>query len=491
MAKAHPPTCARSIRRQCAADGWPVPRIAQRIHDHCGVSPLRSHRLASGWTLEEAVDRLRTIYASRWGNQPALSHQRLSQWEIGADLPSPRYLDVLCQLYASRPDRLGFGTDYTSGPVEAAADLPDDRPGPPPERRIWTPVQPGEPGTYRQNGPAPVPGEPAFGSGSAVPADLMRGLKAARVGADALLESQSVSAASVDRWERVAEDCGRRQLTAPLGIFLTETVDDFIQLSKILSRRQPLEFQQRLYRVLAQLAGLIGFGLMGSGELRESHGWFHTARLAADETGDRQLRAWVAACEAMAYFWTPGLVGRAVANCEEARAMAGPAPSPAAAFANSVQARSCARLGRRREALDALHRAEAIFERLPPAQTYPTRLGFYEVRLRYDQENTLARIGEFKAAMDVQERVLDIDRGESFIEPAMVNLDRASCLISLNEVEEGCSAAQRLLLDMPPWRRCGVIMLRTQELDSLAGQRSQKSIAAGALHAIATKQAAG
>ena len=456
MTRAHPPTCARSIRRQGAADGWPEPRIAQRIHDHCGVSRLRSHRLARGWTLEEAVEKLRTIYASRWGNQPALSHQRLSQWEIGADAPSPRYLDALCQLYTSRPDRLGFGNDYTVQPTEAAPKLHGDDRDSAPGNTAWRPSRAGT--VVWPGGSDPALDQPAPGS-SALPSDLLRGLQAARTSANALLEEQSVSAATVDWWERVAQDYGHRQLIEPLRIFLTAAVDDFTQLSAILSRRQPLEFQHRLYRVMAQLAGLIGFGLMGSGELRESHGWYHTGRLAADETGDRQLRAWVATCEAMAYFWDPNLVGRAVAQCEEARAMAGAAPSPAAAFANSVQARACARLGRRREALDAVQRADAIFERLSPAETEPNRLGFYEVRLRYDQENALTRIGEFNAAMELQERAFDVDHGESFIEPAMVNLDRASCLISQNEVEEGCSAAQRLLLDMPPWRRCGVIML--------------------------------
>ena len=310
-------------------------------------------------------------------------------------------------------------------------------------------------------------------------------MKTARADANALLEAQSVSAATVDWWERIAEDYGRRQLIDPLQAFLTEALDDFAQLNGILNRRQPLEFQHRLCRVLAQMAGLIGFDLMGSGELRESHKWYHTARLAADETGDRQLRAWVATCEAMAYFWEPDLVGRSVSQCEEARAMAGSAPSPAAAFANSVQARACAKLGRRREALDAIQRADTIFDRLSSAQTVPNRLGFYEIRLRYDQENALTRIGEFKAAMSVQERALGLDHGESFIEPCQVKLDQASCLISLNEVEEGCSLAQHVLLNMPPSRRGGVILLRTKELESLAGQQCGNVIAAGALRQIA------
>lgn len=488
MTRAHPPACARSIQRQCAADGWPEPQIAQRIHEHCGVSPLRSHRLAEGWTLEEAVAKLRMIYASRWGNEPALSHQRLSQWEIGADVPSPRYLDALCQLYASRPDRLGYGSDYTADLTEGAARIRGGDEQNPPADQTWIPVPPAGTGRARPGGPAPIPDGPAPGWGGAVPSDFLLGLKAARADANALLEAQSVSAATVDWWERIAEDYGHRQLTEPLSIFLTAAVDDFTQLSGILAHRQPLEFQHRLYRVLAQMAGLIGFDVMASGELRESHAWYHTARLAADETGDRQLRAWVATCEGIAYFWDPQLTGRAVSQCEEARAIAGSTPSPAAAFANSVQARVCARLGRRREALDAIHRAEAIFERLSPAQTGPSRLGFYEVRLRYDQENALTRIGEYQTAMDVQQRHFSIDRGESFIESAMVTLDRANCLISLNEVEEGCAVARRRLLAMPSWRRCGVILLRTQELDSLAGLRSQKITAADALHEIATEQ---
>ena len=459
------------------------PRIAQRIRDHCGVSPLRSHRLACGWTLEEAVAKLRMIYAAQWGNEPGLSHQRLSQWEIGADIPSARYLDALCQLYASRPDRLGFGRDYTAGRAETAqptamADPADASTGPrdndqscPPHVQAWVPER--------------TAWSPVRGPDGALPADLLLGLKNARADANALLEAQSVSAATVDWWERIAEDYGRRQLIDPLRMFLTAALDDFAQLNSILNRRQPLEFQHRLYRVLAQMAGLIGFGLMGSGELRESHGWYHTARLAADETGDRQLRAWVATCEAMAYFWEPDLIGRSASHCEEARAMAGSTPSPAAALANSVQARVCAKLGRRREALDAIQRAEAIFDRLSPAQTVPNRLGFYEVRLQYDQENALTRIGEFKAAMGVQERALSVDHGESFIEPRQVKLDQASCLISLNEIDEGCSVAQHVLLGMPRSRRCGVILPRTRELESLAGQHSENPIAAGALHQIA------
>lgn len=44
---------------------------------------------------------------------------------------------------------------------------------------------------------------------------------------------------------------------------------------------------------MAQFADLIGIGTMSIGHLTESHAWFHTARIAADETGDRPLRAWV------------------------------------------------------------------------------------------------------------------------------------------------------------------------------------------------------
>jgi len=51
-----------------------------------------------------------------WRGVTGLSHQTVSRWETGADFPSSHYFDALCRLYHTRPDRLGFGHDYSAMP---------------------------------------------------------------------------------------------------------------------------------------------------------------------------------------------------------------------------------------------------------------------------------------------------------------------------------------------------------------------------------------
>lgn len=447
MSKPHNSACARSIRHHGLAEGWGEQRIAEAIRAHCGVSLLRAHRLARAWTLTESITGLRSVFQATWGNEPAVSHQRLSRWETGADAPSPRYLDALCRLYASRPDRLGFGNDYSAGPE---------------------PVAGTSQATEVRSGPVPhlVPAL-AAGREGGLPSDhLLSALHTTRTDANVLLETQTVSPVTVDHWEALAEDYGQRQLVVPLDEFLADAGADFSRLCGILGTRQPLDLQQRLYRVMAQLAGLIGFDLMGAGALKESHGWYHTARLAAEETGDRHLKAWLMACESMTYFWDANLTRRAAALCLEAEAMAGIGPTQAGAFAASIAARAYARIGQRTDAISAMNRAERAFDKIESAASVPTRLGFYEGRLRYDQENTLTRLGELKAAMDTQELALSLSEAES-IEATMVKLDQASCLMLQNEMEEGYSAAQRALVGVSPNRRYGVILLRAKEIEGM------------------------
>lgn len=114
---------------------------------------------------------------------------------------------------------------------------------------------------------------------------------------------------------------------------------------------------------MAQFADLIGIGTMSIGHLTESHAWFHTARLAAGETGDRPLRAWVMALDGLVCFWDTALAHRGLRQCQSARAVASPNCAPAGALAAGIQARFHARLGQRREAVTAIRQAETMFDR--------------------------------------------------------------------------------------------------------------------------------
>jgi hypothetical protein len=222
-----------------------------------------------------------------------------------------------------------------------------------------------------------------------------------------------------------------------------------------------------MLRVLAKLAGLIGFDLMGLGALSESHAWYHTARLAADEIGDRSVRAWLMAAEALSYFWQANLLGRTLALCEEAESMAGSRPTPTAAQAASIKARAYARIGQRSHAMVMLQRAEDIFEQLPKENTNGSRFGFSEWRLRYCQQNALTLLGETNAARTVQVQAQDLPHRDSVIETTAIKLDLATCLVRDGEVEEGFRLASRILSGASRIRDYGLIHIRVRQLEEL------------------------
>jgi len=301
MSEPHGIRCAKRIHEQVAARGGSPWESARTVHEHCGVSLLRAYRYANGWTLIEVAERLRVILQADGHQAEGLAHQRVSQWESGLDLPNPRYLDALCKLYRSHPDRLGFGHDYSEEPIVLT------------ERSV---VQAARRDLRATNDYAPDPSEDdmerrrllqsfaATAVGGVATNSLLESLRAVRESTTSLLETQSVSEATVADWEMVVHDYGYFAGRPPVRTFISQMMFDFDELRRVLSRRQPLDQQRRLYHVMGQLAGLIANNLTdGLDAPREAHAWFHMARLAADESGDRLLRAWITAKEGMSYIW--------------------------------------------------------------------------------------------------------------------------------------------------------------------------------------------
>ncbi|WP_239341045.1 hypothetical protein [Frankia sp. CiP3] len=300
-------------------------------------------------------------------------------------------------------------------------------------------------------------------SGSAVSAPLLEALRKTRLQTDVLLETQSVSAATVDNWESIANNYGYIALTSPPFTLLAQTMCHLNELQRTLSQRQPLDFQKRLYRVMAQLAGLIAIASNSVGQ--EGQEWFHTARLAADETGDRALRAWVLAYEAMSNLWYGRPVIRAVELSRMAQAIAGTTPSAAGALAAAMEARAQARLGRRQEAQAAVRRSDGIFDRLGSEDTTPNIFGLSEHLLRMCQENALMFIGDTPAALSVQQRSFEIPG--DVIDVALVKIDRSICYIRSGEPEHGCRLAGQALDELRPESRRGIPLMRARQAISM------------------------
>ncbi|MBO0884586.1 MAG: hypothetical protein J2P17_30485 [Mycobacterium sp.] len=155
---------------------------------------------------------------------------------------------------------------------------------------------------------------------------------------------------------------------------------------------------------------------------------------------------------------------RAVELSQTARALAGGQPNAAGALATAIEARAHARTGDRTKALAAIRRSEAIFDRLQPWETEENVLGFYEQLFRFYQSNVLTYIGETKAALASQQRALELSPPEMEIDPVLIRLDRATCLVHEGEVAEGCHSASRALLSLSPEARRGTPTTRAHEL---------------------------
>jgi hypothetical protein len=79
--------------------------------------PLEAYRLARGWSRPEVSARLDQLYEADQLAPPRISSAELCRWEHGQRRPSEERVEYLCRLYESRPDRLGFGVDYSSADV--------------------------------------------------------------------------------------------------------------------------------------------------------------------------------------------------------------------------------------------------------------------------------------------------------------------------------------------------------------------------------------
>ncbi len=117
---AHELRCAERIRLRLLLEaGEPAEPstplrhvIARQIAKCCGHSALKSHRLAWGWTVEQAVGALHTMCRDQRLGARGLSQRSWLGWEAGGQ-PNDDYRDLLCRLFQTGPVALGFGRDYT------------------------------------------------------------------------------------------------------------------------------------------------------------------------------------------------------------------------------------------------------------------------------------------------------------------------------------------------------------------------------------------
>jgi tetratricopeptide (TPR) repeat protein len=523
---------ARQVRARELVASTPPAAVAAAIQAECGpafgTSWIRAYRLALGIALADVVAQVRARYEAEGRRLPRFSETLLSAYESGQKRPGPEYLHYLCAAYRADPQDLGYEGRCLCGRSHRPA-----RPGTvnagDSAVRPAGPGGPGGPGggaglgrpgggVPRHPGSGPAAGETAGGGREA--ADLGRARSGART-ADALLQSDgaadddelrrmllrllagavpsvdgrflgavdrirrrmdqallgsTVSATMIDQWEETTAAYGRQYMTVPPLRLSCDVLLDFGDVRRMCEARQPIEFEERLCRLAARLAALAGMFMIDLGDQRLARSFFRTARTAADETGDRRLRAWVAAREALVplYYGNPR---EAAALAGTAADLAGRNRCVAAVMAPVVEARALARLAGpgKRDALirvrTALDRAHDALGDLPADERDDTAFGYTERQLCFHQGDALIELGDRQGAERAFAQALRLYSPAEFLDTSLVVLGQARCLLEAGEPEQSLRLSRGALISLAREHRTEIVVQAARALGKSAAAR--------------------
>ncbi|MFF4534313.1 helix-turn-helix domain-containing protein [Streptomyces sp. NPDC001407] len=440
MAEQHRPSCAKRWRDSATTNGWTNERLVDEIHSCCHVSRLRAHRLARGLSLEAAAAEYRHMCAGD-STTPKLDVDKLSQYEAGVVSPKAVIVDLLCRLYRTDAQGLGFAGDY--------------RPK----------TQQGQRGVAVSGGR--VPGQ--SGGVSLMPAVPGHATNAfdqllddARRSVDRTLASASVSPAQLDLLDERILYLRQQYLYTPPEPILSLLLAELREVQALSSERQPAAIQVRLSEMTAMLATLIADALMKLGVLRQSRAWYATARAAADDSGNIELRARVRAQAAMLpYYYGP--LDAAITLAREARLLMHNRPRATGALAAAAEARALAQLGDIEGANNAIHMAQNIFDRATDGEGEEA-FAFPERRLLLYLSGAYTHLRRSSLARSVQRQALALYPDRTSIDPALLRLEEAICLAQDHSPTEACELAQATYLGVPEPHRTPILGARARHV---------------------------
>jgi transcriptional regulator with XRE-family HTH domain len=519
---------AREIRAMGLVARLSTAQIADEIHDRCGqvagTSRIRAYRLALGVSLADLVAQVRAWYASEGRAAPRFSETLLSAYESGQKRPGPEYLHYLCAVYRAEPPDLGYpgqcfcGRTHRGEPAAPQAPAPGLVP-------VQSSASPGDAADVATLSPGDGGPQPARSAplALAVPRpdessesladlreaedddDVVRRIQlrtiadaAARVDSqflgavarirrrmDDALVGATVSGTMLDQWEETTASYGTLYMTVPPMQLLCDVLLDFGDVRRMCEHRQPLDFSERLCRLAGQLAGLAGMLMIDIGQQRVARSFFRTARTAADETGDRHLRAWVAVREAL----VPLYYGDPSEACALARAGAGLAGRNvcvAGAMAPVLEARALARAAARRGGsakLQGLRRVSALLDqahdalgRLSATERADTAFGYTERQLLFHEGDTLVTLGHSQGAERALTRALRLYSVDEILDRSLATLGLAQCRLEADEPEEALRLSRDTLLGVPREHRSEIMVRAARSLgESVAGRHGEVS----------------
>ncbi|MFG2090477.1 MULTISPECIES: XRE family transcriptional regulator [unclassified Spirillospora] len=495
---------ARRIRARALGRGHGPVEIAQEIHEQCGplfgTSRVKAHRLAHGVALSDIVAQVKALYEVDGKPAPRLGETLLSAYESGYKRPGPEYLHYLCAVYRVEPDALDYqgpcicGRGHAGRPGAASVPQPrqpDRRPAPDPDalvgaiipradERPWATVNDLR-GPDRADGPLTIDvGEEDIvlrrtllqllaGAGVALDGQFLGAVDNLRRKMDDTLVGATVSPTMLDQWEETTYGYGQQYQATPSLRMLCDVLLDFSEVRRMCDKRQPVELQERLCRIAAQLSGLSGLIMINLGDHRLARSFFRTARTAADETGDRQLRAWVTVRESLVpmYYGDPR---EALHLARKAQDLAGRTPGVAGAMAPAVEARALGMLAMRGRgdaapsARRALVRGRSVFDQLSKADTSDLVYGFTDRQMAFYEGDTFTSLGDHKHGDEVLSHALTLYSPTDRVDLTLVRLDRAMCKFHAGNPDGALVAGREAILELPSDHRSDILVHRARQI---------------------------
>ncbi|MFB8242440.1 hypothetical protein ACFC58_38510 [Kitasatospora purpeofusca] len=235
---------------------------------------------------------------------------------------------------------------------------------------------------------------------------------------------------------------------------------------------QPAAAQARLSELTAVAAILVADAMMKLGRLAEAQRWYGTARLAADDAGNPELRARVRVQTAMLpYYYGP--LPAATQLTREARLLSRGRPGATAVFAVAAEARSLARLGDRDNATTAIRLAQDLFEHCQSAPQ-DDAWAFPERRLWLYLSGAHTALGQTSQARHAQQQALALyPQGHTGIDPALLRLEEAMCLVIDHSPTEALQLAVHAYSEVPEPHRTAILDARARDVIAILPDRLQ------------------
>ena len=292
---------------------------------------------------------------------------------------------------------------------------------------------------------------------------LLAAAEAVRRELEDTLASGTVSPSRLDWIEETAASHISAYTKTPPANALAGLLVDFTEVRQLCAERQPAMIQARLSEIASSLATLAADSLMKLGRIADARAWYRTARIAADDSGNRELRARVRAQEAMLPYYY-GNPAEAVRLARDAQQILEGVPRAASALAAAAEARALARQGVRSEAYAAISRSRNIVAQVgEPDNNEAFRFG--ERRLLFYESSTFSNAGDSLRAGQAQERALALYGDEpGLIDPALIRLDQAQLLVHDGGLSDACELTRETCLALPATHRTLIFAVRIKQI---------------------------